>query len=76
MSCETLPWTAIPSGRVTVDGARCGGFVAGVGFIIYRFKVSFAHVYQSKAFKTQKIRMNTDQSHYPILSKLKRIVTV
>ncbi len=36
-----------------------GSFVAGVGFIIYRFKVSFAHVYQSKAFKTQK-----DQDEY------------
>jgi outer membrane protein LpxR len=36
-----------------------GSFVAGVGFVIYRFKVSFAHVYQSKAFKTQK-----DQEEY------------
>jgi len=31
-----------------------GSVMAGVGFIVYRFKISFAHVYQTKAFKTQK----------------------
>jgi len=31
-----------------------GTFIAGVGFNVYRFKISFSHVYQTKAFKTQK----------------------
>ena len=30
-----------------------GTFIAGVGFNIYRFNISFAHVYQTKTFKTQ-----------------------
>lgn len=31
-----------------------GSFMAGVGFIISRFKITFLQVYQTKAFKTQK----------------------
>jgi hypothetical protein len=30
-----------------------GNFIAGLGFNIYRFKISFAHVYQTKEFQTQ-----------------------
>jgi lipid A 3-O-deacylase len=31
-----------------------GTLMAGVGFIIYRFKITFMQVYQTRAFKTQK----------------------
>ena len=30
-----------------------GNFMIGVGFTIYRFRINFAHVYQTKTFKTQ-----------------------